>query len=115
MKGGTMKAMKKKGVSKIAKGRYAKAVVLRGGAKEKTSGGLTAAMLMKNKRGKVVSKKAHAQGQARFGRIRPWLEAVVAARKALQASGFVPINGTRRRERPFTPRRRLCTQLELSC
>merc|ERR1711998_798537 len=51
-----MKAMKKKRVSKMAKGRYAKALVLRG-TKEKTVGRLTAKDLFKNKRGRIVSKK----------------------------------------------------------
>merc|ERR1711977_460657 len=51
-----MKAMKKKAVSKIAKGRFAKSAVLRGN-KEKTSGGLKASDLVKNERGKIVSKK----------------------------------------------------------
>ena len=46
------KAMKK---SKIASGKLAKALVLRG-AREKTSGGLRQSQIMKNKRGKVVSK-----------------------------------------------------------
>merc|ERR1711992_135855 len=50
------KAMKAKRVSKIAKGRLAKALVLRG-SKEKTQGGLTKDMIIKNKRGKLVSKK----------------------------------------------------------
>merc|ERR1711924_552902 len=51
-----MKSMKSKRATKIAHGVMAKSVVLRGG-KEKTAGGLTKAMLMKNKRGKAVSKK----------------------------------------------------------
>merc|ERR1719401_3379578 len=88
----TMKAMKAKRVTKIAKGPLAKAVVLRGG-KEKTSGGLKVDMLMRNKRGKITSKKAHANVLKRFGNIRGWAEAVQAARKALQVTGFVAING----------------------
>merc|ERR1719221_1789113 len=48
------KAMK---VSKIAKGKRAKSSVFRG-SKEKTVGGLTKANLVKNKGGRVVSKKA---------------------------------------------------------
>merc|ERR1712086_875721 len=53
------KAMKKKAMQKsvIAKGRRAKAMVLRG-SKEKTSGGLKKDNLRKNKGGKIVSKKA---------------------------------------------------------
>merc|ERR1719408_728817 len=49
--------MKKKSVSKIAKGRYAKVLVFRG-SKEKTVGGLSASSLTKNKYGRVVSKIA---------------------------------------------------------
>merc|ERR1719231_822312 len=50
-----MKAMKKKSVSKIARGRLAKVMVLRG-SKAKTVGGMTAKDLVKNKNGSVVSK-----------------------------------------------------------
>merc|ERR1712078_788277 len=49
-----MKAMKKKAVSKIARGIFSKVMVLRG-SKAKTVGGLTAKDLYKNKNGKVVS------------------------------------------------------------
>ena len=89
-----MKAMKAKKVSKVAKGKFAKAVVLRG-SKEKTSGGLTAGDLFKNKRGKVVSKKASAAGKKRFqaSALKKWTASVQAARKALNVSGFVAING----------------------
>merc|ERR1719278_1414060 len=86
------KAMKAKRVTKIAKGKNAKAIVLRGG-KEKTTSGLTAAMLMRNKRGKITSKKAHAKGLKNYSHIRGWVEAVQAARKALQITGMVTING----------------------
>merc|ERR1719359_42837 len=79
-------------VSKIARGRFAKAVVLRGG-KEKTASGLTKDLLMRNKRGKVVSKKSSASGKRAFRNIQDWVSSVVAARKALQVSGFVAING----------------------
>ena len=51
-----MKVVKAKRVSKIAKGKYAKALVLRG-SEEKTQGGLRKDMIIKNKRGKLVSKK----------------------------------------------------------
>merc|ERR1719262_2114145 len=88
----TAKAMKSKRVSKIARGRFAKAVVLRGG-KEKTVGGLTKDRLMRNKRGKVVSKKANASGKRAFRNIQDWVSSVVAARKALQVTGFVAVNG----------------------
>merc|ERR1712100_284523 len=80
-----MKAMKAKSVSKIAKGRCAKAMVLRG-SKAKTVGGLTAKDLYKNKRGKIVSKKQSAQGKKH-----PWMQAVQKARKALKITGFTAI------------------------
>merc|ERR1712232_357158 len=87
-----VKAMKAKSVSKIAKGRFAKAVVLRGG-KEKTVGGLTRDSLMKNKRGKVVSKRSAAHGKRMYKNVQDWVSSVVAARKALQVTGFVAVNG----------------------
>merc|ERR1719262_1053812 len=86
------KAMKSKRVSKVAKGRFAKALVLRG-SKERTVGGLRKDALMKNKRGKVVSKRASAAGKRRYAQIEGWTEGVVAARSALRVTGFVAING----------------------
>merc|ERR1739845_114227 len=83
--------MKKKTVSKIAKGKYAKSVVLRG-TKEKTSSGMTKADLMLNKRGKVVSKKKSALAKKRFASsVGPWMQAVKKARAALKVKGFVAI------------------------
>ena len=84
-----MKAMKKKAVSKIAMGRYAKSVVLRG-TKEKTRGGLTASDLFKNKRGKVVSKKRSASAKKRYAStVGPWIQAIKKARAALKIKGFL--------------------------
>ena len=80
-----MKAMKKKAVSKIARGIMSKAMVLRG-SKEKTVGGLTAKDLTKNKFGKIVSKKQSARGKKN-----PWSQALSKARKALKLKGFVAI------------------------
>jgi hypothetical protein len=62
-----------------------KAQVLRG-TRKRTSGGLKSQDLMKNKRGKVVSRKQHAIGQKN-----KWLAATMKARKALGIRGFVPI------------------------
>merc|ERR1712185_757638 len=82
---------KKKIVSKIAKGRNAKSVVLRG-TKEKTASGMTKADLMINKRGKVVSKKKCALAKKRFASsVGPWMQAVKKARAALKLKGFVAI------------------------
>merc|ERR1719262_1066412 len=77
-----MKAMKKKSVSIVAKGRMAKAMVLRG-SKAKTVGGLTAKDLTRNKAGKIVSKKQSARGKTN-----PWMIAVKKARAALKIKGF---------------------------
>merc|ERR1719380_119731 len=85
-----MKAMKKKAVSKIAKGRFAKSVVFRG-TKAKTTGGLTATDLVKNKRGKIVSKKSAAHGKKAYAHIKGWTVAVQKARKALNVKGFVAV------------------------
>ena len=85
------KAMKAKRVSKIAKGKFAKAMVLRG-SKAKTSGGLTKDGLFKNKRGKIVSKKMSAASKKRFASgLGKWSKAVQKARSILKLKGFVAI------------------------
>merc|ERR1712193_55690 len=78
-------AMKEKAVSKIARGSHAKSMVLRG-SKEKTASGLTAKDLIKNKYGKIVSKKSSARSKKS-----PWIQAVAKARKALKIKGFAAI------------------------
>merc|ERR1719224_273497 len=90
MKG--MKVRKAKRVSKVASGRLARSVVFRG-SKERTKSGLTRDMLMKNKRGKIVSKRASASGKRRFHQIKGWMEAFMKARSSLNLKGFVAING----------------------
>merc|ERR1712079_943804 len=87
-----MKAMKPKVVSKIAKGKLAKAAVFRG-KKEKTASGLTKALLVKSKRGKIVSKKASAHGKQLYKNIEGWTKAVQQARKALGVTGFAAVGG----------------------
>merc|ERR1719261_2364686 len=91
MKGMKRRAMK---VSKIAKGKRAKSSVFRG-TKVKTSGGLTKNHLKKNKRGKVVSKKASDAANKRKGAkvIKAWGAAVKKARGALGIKGFCPVGG----------------------
>merc|ERR1712039_601349 len=88
------KAMKVKRVSKVAKGRGAKARVL-SGSKAKTVGGLTAASLTRSKTGKVVSKKASARAKKAFqsSPLKVWADACKKARKALGLTGFVPMGG----------------------
>merc|ERR1719271_22149 len=85
-----MKAMKAKKISIIAKGKYAKAVVFRGG-KEKTSSGLKKSDIMKSKTGKLVSKKSHAAGKKAYKNIKGWTDAVQKARKELGVKGFVAV------------------------
>merc|ERR1719152_1127872 len=81
-----------KRVSAIAKGRYAKSVVFRG-TKRRTTSGLHKTDLMKNSRGKIVSKKASAHGKRGYANIRNWVQALAKARKALNVTGFVLVNG----------------------
>merc|ERR1719384_1793204 len=93
MKSRKIVAMRKpKRVSTIARGRLAKVLVLRG-SKEKTAGGLTRDALMRNSRGKAVSKRASAHGKRSFRNIEPWVDSVMEARRALYMKGFVAING----------------------
>merc|ERR1719386_171529 len=84
--------MKKKKVSKVARGRMAKALVFRG-SREKTAGGLTRDSLMRNKRGKVVSKRQNAKGKRAFKNVETWVEAFVQAHEMLRVEGFHAING----------------------
>merc|ERR1719424_2685128 len=60
-------------------------MVLRG-SKGRTVGGLKATDLIKNKNGKVVSKKLSAKGKKS-----PWIAAVKKARAALKIKGFCAI------------------------
>merc|ERR1712146_434073 len=78
---------KKNSVSKIARGRLAKVLVFRGKF-EKNGSGLTKSDLVKNKHGKVVSKKKSA-----FSKKSPWIAAVNKARTALKIKGFCAIKG----------------------
>ena len=89
-----MKAMKAKRVSSIAKGRGARNRVF-SGKKQKTIGGMTKDKLMKNKNGKIVSKKAsaHARKQWEKNGLKAWSNAVKKARKELGLTGFVAIGG----------------------
>merc|ERR1719207_218354 len=82
-----MKAMKAKRVSVIAKGVRARSVVFHG-TKEKTYTGLKKSDLMKNKQGRIVSKKASANGKKLYANIKGWTQAVQKARKALGVQGF---------------------------
>merc|ERR1719401_2374752 len=48
---------------------------------------------MRNKRGKIVSKRASASGMRRYKQIEDWTEAVMEARDVLHVRGFLAING----------------------
>merc|ERR1719512_8653 len=91
-----MKAMKAKAqrTSIIARGKLAKALVFRG-SKQKTQGGLTKDLLMKNKSGRVVSKARSAQSRKRWASsaMKKWCDAVRQARKELNITGFCAVNG----------------------
>merc|ERR1711920_919007 len=89
MKGMKRRAMKK---SVIAKGKRGKSSVFRG-TKEKTQGGLKKSDLMKNKNGKVVSKKSHNAGKRAYKNVSAWTKAVSRARKALGVKGFCAVGG----------------------
>merc|ERR1711972_370542 len=90
----SMKAMKAKKVSVVAKGKGAKARVF-SGKKAKTQSGLTKDRLMRNKHGKVVSKAASARSKKNWAKsgLKAWSEAVKKARKELGLTGFVAIGG----------------------
>merc|ERR1719163_2773364 len=86
-----MKAMRRKKAMKAMK--VGKKWLVLAGRRVKTSGGLKKEDLMKNKRGKVVSKKSHDIGKRRFAAIKKWSAAVSKAKEALHLTGFVAIGG----------------------
>merc|ERR1712113_1023259 len=93
--GKAMKTMKKAmKVSKIAKGKRARAVVFAGG-KEKTKTGMTKALLTKSKSGRIVSKKQSTATKKRYAgsKAQAWAKACSKARKELNIKGFVPFGG----------------------
>merc|ERR1719211_179759 len=92
-----MKSMKRKKamrVTKVARGRGAKARVFRG-SKASTSGGLKKSDLTKNKDGRVVSKKRSLRGKRLYQKngLAKWTRAVQQAKKSLGIKGFQIIGG----------------------
>merc|ERR1712129_156040 len=79
---------------KIATGAQAYAMILRG-AREKTSGGLSKNDLLKNRGGKIVSKKKSLRGKKswRGSKLETWNKALKKARVKLGLTGFVPAGG----------------------
>merc|ERR1719433_2173902 len=86
-------AMKKKN-SVIAKGSRARFAVFCG-TKQKTLSGLSKSDLVKNKHGKIVSKKQSARAKKNFANsaLAAWSVACKKARKELGITGFVAIGG----------------------
>merc|ERR1712139_258894 len=80
---GAMQAMKKKAVLSA---RTARRRIFNGLMDKSSATVLSKGDLMKNKHGKVVSKKLHARGQKN-----PWMVAVVAARKELKIKGLAMV------------------------
>merc|ERR1712193_182100 len=79
-------------VSTIAKGKRSRVSVWNG-TKKKNQSGLTKADLTKSKTGKIVSKKASANGKKAYKRIAKWTASVNKARKALGIKGFQAVGG----------------------
>ncbi len=61
------------------------------GSRHHTNSGHSKSHLMKNKTGKVVTKKSHAAGRRAYKNIRGWTQAVSKARKALGITGFCAV------------------------
>merc|ERR1712107_776342 len=62
--------------------------------KGETNSGMKKNDLIKNKNGRIVSKKSSAASKKRFqgSRIQKWMKACAAARKELKITGFVALN-----------------------
>jgi len=61
------------------------------GKRQRTVGGLRAENLMKNSKGKIVSKRKSVLGKICFAKIEGWVEACKKARAELGLIGFVPV------------------------
>merc|ERR1712046_419855 len=64
--------------------------VFRGTRQKVKTTGQVKSDLMKNKRGKIISKKQHAFGKRSYKNIKSWTQAFMQARKNLGLTGFVP-------------------------
>ena len=82
----------------IARGSRAKALVL-AGRREKTSNDHKKDDLKRNRKGKAVTKKDSAAGGAKYRHIKPFQDAVAAARRRLGIVDFCPIGGKTAREK----------------
>merc|ERR1719162_1867088 len=88
------KAMKSVAM-KVAAGKMAKSLVLKG-SRERTSGGLKKANIIKNKDGKAVSKAMSTRSKASFkgSALEGWMKACQAAKKAMGITGFAVVGGS---------------------
>ena len=101
MKSAMKKGGKKKSAMKGMRRRKAMKTSVRGkkwqvfaGTRQKSGGGLKKGDLIKNKNGKVVSKKLSVKGKALFKKYgQSWMKAVAQARKALAIKGFQAVGG----------------------
>ena len=74
----------------LAKGKRARLSVFNG-TFAKTYTGLKKTDLMKNKNGRIVSKKSNAAGKKAYANIKGWTAAVTKARKFLGVKGFLAV------------------------
>merc|ERR1712098_113466 len=80
------KPAKKKKAPKIKRGSFRR---VWSGTVDRSKGNLRKGDLMKNKRGKIVSKKLHAVGMKAYKGLAKWVAATMKARKELKLKGFV--------------------------
>ena len=88
-----LKTMSKKAMQAMKAKKVGRKSLVFAGTRVKTTGGLKKQDLTMNKRGKVVSKKMHANGKKAFSHIKAWHVAVTKARQALGVNGFIAIGG----------------------
>jgi len=69
--------------------RGTRAQVFRGTRKKVKTTGHVKNDLIKNKRGKIISKKAHASGKRSYKNVKGWTQAFMQARENLGLTGFV--------------------------
>ena len=76
------------------------------GRQDQTTGGYKKADLHKNKKGKVVSKKASVAGKHKYEHIQKWTQAIQTAKSELSIVGFCPVGGrTKRGQRLYSKAR----------
>merc|ERR1712048_1238866 len=82
------KVVKRRKARKSIRG--TRAQVFRGTRMKVKTTGHVKSDLMKNKRGKIVSKAAHKSGRKSYANIKSWTMAFSQARKNLKVKGFMP-------------------------